>query len=34
MKLVVQNSNFNSFTYDEVTTIDNASWANVHGYIV
>ncbi len=34
IKLVVQNSNFVFYTYDEVIPIDNASWANVHGYIV
>jgi hypothetical protein len=33
-KLVVQNSNFIFLIYDEVITMDNASWANVHGYIV
>ncbi len=34
VKLVIQNSNFIFLTYDEVTTMDNTSWANVHGYIV
>ncbi len=33
-KLVVQNSNFVFSTYDEVIPMDNASWANVYGYIV
>jgi hypothetical protein len=31
-KLVVQNSNFIFLIYDDVITMDNASWANVHGY--
>jgi hypothetical protein len=34
MKIVVQNSNFISLTYGEVTTMDNVSWAIVHGYIM
>jgi hypothetical protein len=33
-KLVVKNSNFIFLTYDEVIAMDNASWTNVHGYIV
>jgi hypothetical protein len=33
-KVVVQNAKFISFTCDEVTSMDNASWASVHGYVV
>jgi hypothetical protein len=33
-KFVLQNSNFISFTSNEVAAMDKASWANVHGYIV
>jgi hypothetical protein len=33
-KVVVQNVNFISFTFDEVTSMDNASWASVHSYVV
>ncbi len=33
-KVVIQNSKFISLICDEVITMDNASWANVHGYIV
>ncbi len=32
IKLVVQNFNFVFLTGDEVTTMDNVSWASVHGY--
>jgi hypothetical protein len=31
---LVQNSNFIFLIYDEVIAMDNASWANVCGYIV
>jgi hypothetical protein len=33
-KLGIQNSKFISPTCDEIITMDNASWGNVHGYIV
>jgi hypothetical protein len=34
IKLVIQNSKFISPICDEIITMNNASWANVHGYIV
>jgi hypothetical protein len=34
IKVVVYNIKFISLTCDEVTSMDNASWANVHGYVV
>jgi hypothetical protein len=33
-KFLIQNSKFISLTYDQVTFVDNTSWANVHTYIV
>ncbi len=33
-KFVIHNSNFIFLTCDEMTTMDNISWANVHDYIV
>jgi hypothetical protein len=34
IKVDVQNVKFISLTYDGVTSMDNASWASVHGYVV
>jgi hypothetical protein len=34
IKVVVYNAKFISLTCDEVTYMDNASWANVHNYVV
>ncbi len=34
MKIVVQKVKYIIVSYDEVTTIDNQSWCNVHAYIV
>ncbi len=34
MKIVVQKAKYIIISYDEVTTIDNQSWCNVHAYIV
>jgi len=34
IKIVVQNAKFISLTCHEITSIDNASWASVHAYIV
>jgi hypothetical protein len=33
-KLFIQNSKFISLTCDQVTFVDNTSWASVHTYIV
>jgi hypothetical protein len=33
-KHIIQKSNFIFLTRDEVITMDNTSWASVHGYIV
>jgi hypothetical protein len=33
-KIVIQNAKFISLTYDEFTSMDNANWASVHGYVV
>jgi hypothetical protein len=33
-KTIIQNAKFVSLKCDEVISMDNASWANVHGYIV
>jgi len=33
-KVDVQNAKFISLTCDGVTSMDNASWASVHGYVV
>jgi len=33
-KVDVQNAKFISLTYDGITSMDNASWASVHGYVV
>jgi hypothetical protein len=33
-KFFIQNVKFISVTCDGVTSMDNASWVNVHGYIV
>jgi hypothetical protein len=30
----IHNAKFVSLTCGEVTSIDNASWANVHGYVM
>jgi hypothetical protein len=32
--VVIQNAKFVSNTSDKITSMDNASWANVHGNIV
>lgn len=34
MKIVVQKVKYIIVSYDEVTTIDNQSWCNVHAYTV
>jgi len=34
IKIVVQNAKFISLTSQEITFMDNASWASVHVYIV
>ncbi len=34
IKFTIQNAKFVSLTCDEVASMDNASWASVHGYIV
>jgi hypothetical protein len=33
-EVTIQNAKFVSLTCDEVISMDHASWANVHGYIV
>jgi hypothetical protein len=33
-KTIIQNAKFVSLTSDEIISMDNASWASVHGYIV
>jgi hypothetical protein len=33
-KTIIQNVKFLSLTCDEIISMDNASWASVHGYIV
>jgi len=33
-KVAIQNAKFISLTCDEVTSMDNANWASVHGYVV
>jgi hypothetical protein len=34
IKTIIQNAKFVSLTCDEIISMDNASWASVHGYIV
>jgi hypothetical protein len=34
INVVIQNAKFVSFTCDEVTSMDNGSWANVYGYVL
>ncbi len=34
IKVAIQNAKFTSLTCDEVTSMDNANWASVHGYVV
>jgi hypothetical protein len=34
IKITIQNAKFVSLTCDEVASMDNVSWASVHGYIV
>jgi hypothetical protein len=34
IKIVIQNAKFASLICDEVTSMDNANWASVHGYIM
>jgi hypothetical protein len=34
IKTTIQNAKFVSLTCNKVTSMDNASWTNVHGYIV
>jgi hypothetical protein len=34
IKVVIQNAKFVSLTCDEAISMDNASWASVHGYIL
>jgi hypothetical protein len=33
-KVVIHNAKFIFLTCDEVTSMDNASWASLHGYVV